>query len=59
MVTTTTINIQLGTAFWLLVALLIAVGILWLVLGNEGMSRAIRGGLQDSFNRRTIHIQKV
>jgi hypothetical protein len=51
MVTTTTINIQLGTAFWLLIALLIAGGVLWSVLGSEKLSSAIRGGFQDSFGR--------
>lgn len=49
--TTTTINIQLDTAFWLLIAVLIGGLILWSKLGSEGMSRAIRGGMSDAFGR--------
>lgn len=51
MVTTTTVHIELGTAFWLLIALLIVGGVSWSLLGSEGMSRVIRGGLQDAFGR--------
>jgi len=51
MAKTTTINIQLGSAFWLLIAVLIAGGVLWSVLGSEGLSRAIRDGMRDSFGR--------
>jgi len=49
MATTTTINIQLGSAFWLLIAVLIGGLVLWSVVGSEGMSRVIRGGWQDTF----------
>ena len=49
MATTTTVYIQLGAAFWLLIALLIAGGVLWSLLGSEKLSSAIRSGLQDAF----------
>jgi len=51
MATTTTINIQLGSAFWLLIALLIVGGVLWSLLGSERLSSTIRGGFQDTFGR--------
>ncbi len=47
--TTTTVHIELGAAFWLLIAVLIGGLVLWLKLGSEGMSRVIRGGLRDTF----------
>ena len=51
MTTTTTVNIELGTAFWLLIAVLVAGLILWSRLGSEGMSRVLSCGLKDSFGR--------
>ena len=51
MSTTTTVNIELGTAFWLLIAVLIGGLILWSKLGADGMSRVIKGGIQDTFSK--------
>ena len=50
-ITTTTINIQLGTAFWLLIAVLIVGLVLWSVLGSERMATVIRGSVDDTFGR--------
>ena len=50
MATTTTINIQLGAAFWLLIAVIIGGLVMWSLLGMEKMSRVINGGLQDVFS---------
>lgn len=50
-ITTTTVHIELGTAFWLLVAVLIAGLVLWSVLGSERMAEVIRGGVEDTFSR--------
>lgn len=51
MTTTMTVNIQLGTAFWLLIAVAIVGLVLWYKLGSEGMSRVLSGGWQDAFGR--------
>ncbi len=51
MTTTTTVNIELGTAFWLFIAVLIGGLILYSKLGSKGMSKAIRGGINDAFGR--------
>ena len=51
MATTTTVHIELGTAFWLLIAVLIIGLILWSKLGSEGMSQVIKDGVHDSFGR--------
>ena len=51
MTTTTTVHIELGTAFWLLVAVMIGGMILWSKLGSEGMSRVFTTGVTDAFNR--------
>lgn len=51
MATTTTVHIELGATFWLLIALLIAGGVLWVLLGSERLSSVIRGGFQDAFGR--------
>ena len=51
MATTATVHIELGTALWLLIAVLIGCLVLWLKLGGEGMSRVLRGGLKDAFGR--------
>ena len=42
MTTTTTLHIELGTAFWLLIAVLIGGVILWSKLGSEGITRVIK-----------------
>jgi len=51
MATTTTINIQLDSVFWLLIAVLIGGLIMWSLLGSDKLSRAIKGGFQDAFGR--------
>ncbi|MFC1918583.1 hypothetical protein ACFLWW_01220 [Chloroflexota bacterium] len=51
MTTTTTVNIELGTAFWLLIAVVISGLILYSKLGSEGMSKVLSGGLSDAFGR--------
>ena len=51
MTTTTTVHTELGTAFWLLVAVLIVGVILWSKLGSEGMSRVLNSGVRDAFGR--------
>ena len=51
MTTTTTVNIELGTAFWLLLFVLIGGLILWSQLGTEGMNRVLSGGLGDACGR--------
>ena len=49
MATTTTVHIELGAAFWLLIAVLVCGLILWSKLGSEGMSRVLSGGVSDAF----------
>ncbi|MFC1918528.1 hypothetical protein ACFLWW_00935 [Chloroflexota bacterium] len=49
--TTTTVSIEFGTAFWLMLFVLITGLILWSKLGSEAMSRVIRGGVHDAFAR--------
>jgi hypothetical protein len=51
MITTTTINIQLGTAFWLLIAVFVVGIMMWSKLGSEGMSRVLSSGVRDAFTR--------
>ena len=51
MATTTTVHIELGSTFWLLIAKLIGGLVLWSVLGTEKLSGAIKGGIQDTFSR--------
>ena len=49
--TTTTIHIELGWAFWLLIALLIGGIVLYSKLGSERMSKVLSGGIGDAFGR--------
>ena len=49
--TTTTIHVDLGWAFWLLMAVLILGIILYSKLGSEKMNRAISGGISDALGR--------
>ncbi len=49
MTTTTSVHVELGTAFWLLVAVLIGGLILYSKLGSEKMSKVLRGGIGDAF----------
>ncbi len=51
MTTTTTVHIELGAAFWLLMAVIIGALVLWLKLGSEGMSRVLGDGVKDAFGR--------
>jgi hypothetical protein len=51
MATTTTVHIEMGTAFWLLMAVIIGAIILWLKLGSEGMGRVLSNGVKDTFGR--------
>lgn len=51
MATTTSIQVELGAAFWLLMFPLIAGMIMWAKLGTDKMGRVINGGLGDAFRR--------
>lgn len=51
MATTTTVHVELGAAFWLLMFVLIGGILLYLKLGSERMSRVLSGGLSDAFGR--------
>jgi len=51
MMTTTSINVQLGTAFWLMLFALIVGVVMWAKLGSEKMSKVLSGGIRDAFNR--------
>ena len=51
MTTTTSIHVQLGTAFWLLVFVLIVGIVMWVKLGSEKMSKVLSGRIGDVFNR--------
>jgi len=51
MTTTTSIHVQLGTAFWLMVFVLIMGIVMWAKLGSEKMSKVLSGGIRDAFNR--------
>lgn len=52
MTTMTTIDIQLGTAFWLLLFVLIVGGVMWATLGSEKMVKIVPGGWIDAFGNR-------
>lgn len=51
MTATTTISIQPGTAFWLLLFVLIVGMVMRVTLGNEKMDKIMPGGWQDAFGR--------
>ena len=51
MTTTTSIHVQLGAAFWLMVFVLIVGIVMWTKLGSEKMSRVLSSGIGDAFNR--------
>ena len=51
MSTTTTVHIELGTAFWLLMAVIIGGLVIYLKIGSGGMSRVLTGGVKDAFGR--------
>lgn len=53
MTTTTTIDIQLGTAFWLLLFFLIVGMVVWAKLGSEKMGKIVPGGWKDALGTRT------
>ncbi len=48
MTTTTSIHVQLGTAFWLMLFVLIAGIVMWTKLGSEKMGKVLSGGLHYS-----------
>ena len=51
MVTTTSIHVQLGTAFWLMVFVLIIGIVMWAKLGSEKMRKVLSSGIRDAFGR--------
>jgi len=51
MTTTTSIHVQLGTAFWLMLFVLIVGMVMWVKLGSEKMGKVISGGIGDAFGR--------
>ena len=51
MTTTTSIHVQLGTAFWLLLFVLIIGIVMWTKLGSEKMGKVLSGGIGDAFGR--------
>jgi hypothetical protein len=51
MTTATSIHIQLGTAFWLMLFVLIVGIVLWAKLGSEKMSKVLGGGIRDVLNK--------
>ena len=51
MTITTSIHVQLGTGFWLIVFVLIVGIVMWVKLGSEKMSKVLSGGIRDAFNR--------
>lgn len=50
MTTTTSIHVQLGTTFWLLLFVLIVGIVMWTKLGSEKMGKVLRGGIRDAFS---------
>jgi hypothetical protein len=51
MTNTTSVHVELGTAFWLLVAVLIGGLVLYSKLGSERMSKVLRSGIGDAFGK--------
>ncbi len=51
MTTTTSIHVQLGTAFWLLTFVLIVGIVMWAKFGSEKRSKVLSGGIGDAFGR--------
>lgn len=51
MTTTTSINVQLGTGFCLIVFVLILGIVMWAKLGSEKTGKVLSGGISDVFNR--------
>ncbi|MFC1953513.1 hypothetical protein ACFLWR_05230 [Chloroflexota bacterium] len=49
--TTTSIHVQLGTAFWLMLFVVIIGMVMWAKLGGEKMGKVISGGIGDAFGR--------
>lgn len=48
MTTTTSIHVQLGTAFWLLTFVLIVGVVMWAKLGSEKMGKVLSRGIGDA-----------
>lgn len=51
MTTTTTINVELGTAFWLMMLVLIAGIVLYSKMGPDKMRRVLNSGIGDAFGK--------
>ena len=49
--TTTSIHVQLGTAFWILLTVLIVGGVMWVKLGSDKMGKVISEGIGDAFGK--------
>jgi len=49
MTTTTSIHVQLGTAFWLLLFVSIVGIVMWTKLGSEKMTKVLSSGIRDAF----------
>ena len=47
----TSIHIQLGTAFWLMLFVLIIGSVMWAKLGSEKMGKVLSGGIGNAFGR--------
>ena len=52
MPTNTSLHIELGTGFWVLIIVLVIVGILLATLGPSRLRSVIEGGIGDAFRRR-------
>ena len=52
MTTTTSIHVQLGTAFWLLLFVIIAGIVMWTKLGSEKMGKVLEGWEVKSLRKR-------
>ena len=51
MPTTASVHVELGTAFWLMVFVLIVGIVMWAKLGSEKISKMLSSGIRDAFYR--------
>ena len=51
MTTTTSIHIELGAIFWLLLFMIIVGIVMWTKLGSEKMSKVLSSGINDVVGR--------
>jgi hypothetical protein len=51
MATKTTLNVQLGTGFWLLIGAILLGLVLWKVLGTDRLASTIRAGWRDAVGK--------